>query len=378
MSLFDKYAETLTILTGNPFEDEVCARLQTAILDFQTISTKPNGDGGLDGLSDNCTIGYCCYGPEFDSFKDEQELNSDIVKKFRSDLRKLFELRSKKEDQETNPGSVSAGPQGSPAKSPAGPPQVSATVAISTATTKIPKAGGKAKTNSTKGDLCAWTNKALEDIIPSGCKIKVIKLIVNRFESNKIYKPLYESFQTYMTKSALRFLDSSAKLVILGPKQLAAMYGVDEMTLNRAAQRVRTTRVQLAAEKVLLTDAKDFEHKINLLKEIRPSHVIQIDDLAEGWRRGWRLAIAVEQELDSTAANLHYALEQGRMALLDKINAFMFEHAEPWMHLSAAEKMAAEILQSSFQTVYGDLFPSLCHGEISRLIGECPIRWEKN
>ena len=62
MSNVDAYATTLASLTGNAFQAEVCARLQSAVLGFQTIPSKPHGDAGLDGFSHVGTQGYCCYG----------------------------------------------------------------------------------------------------------------------------------------------------------------------------------------------------------------------------------------------------------------------------------------------------------------------------
>jgi hypothetical protein len=387
VSLFQKYAETLSILTGTIFQDEVSARLQTAILDFQTIPTKPGGDGGLDGLSDNCAIGYCCYGPEYDSFKDEKEFTADVIKKFKSDLRKLFEVRSAKEDDAQEIAGQVPGSNNDPgyAMSVNAPEPSAVAASFPPAAQGQPSAPGqssnpavakKSGAKSKQPDLTQYTNKSLEEIMPSGKKLTLIKLIVNRFESNRIYKPLSDALSNYRLKSASRFVDPSANIVILGPKQLAAAYAVDEMTLNRAAQRVRAERVKKAAEDVVLIDLKDFDHKVQSLRELRPTHAAQIETLAETLRQGWRLAIAVEQELDSTAPALHFAFEQGRLALLDKIVMLMFESAAPWKELSNAEMIAFEIFKGSFESVYGTLFPRVCHGEVSRLVGECPIRWE--
>jgi hypothetical protein len=69
MSLINEYARTLSQLTGDDFQEEVCTRLQTVILSFQTIPPKPQGDAGLDGISHDGEHRYCCYGPEHDEFK---------------------------------------------------------------------------------------------------------------------------------------------------------------------------------------------------------------------------------------------------------------------------------------------------------------------
>jgi len=89
----ESYAKMLGCLEKDTFEMEVCARLATFISDFQRIPRKPNGDGGLDGLSHGQTTAYCCYGPEQEPFKTNTKgLKDDVIEKFRGDLRKLFEL----------------------------------------------------------------------------------------------------------------------------------------------------------------------------------------------------------------------------------------------------------------------------------------------
>ena len=95
-SLIDEYAASLEALTGNDFQAEVCARLQTFILGFQTVSAKPKGDAGLDAFSHHGERAYCCYGPELSTFKKDKERVQAIVAKFRGDLRRLYELEFNK------------------------------------------------------------------------------------------------------------------------------------------------------------------------------------------------------------------------------------------------------------------------------------------
>jgi hypothetical protein len=92
MTLIQEYAESLAALTRDDFQLEVCARLQSAILGFQTVPAKPHGDAGLDAFSHDGERGYCCYGPDRDEFKNNAQREKAIVQKFRSDLRRLCEV----------------------------------------------------------------------------------------------------------------------------------------------------------------------------------------------------------------------------------------------------------------------------------------------
>jgi hypothetical protein len=165
-------------------------------------------------------------------------------------------------------------------------------------------------------------------------------------------------------------------ITIEGPKELANKYWVDELTLNRARQRRKAEELQKAADLVSLKDPKDFEHKIDLLKKLRPNKKSDIDELATIWREDWRLSLACEEDLYNMSSGLHYALEQNRRVLLSRIKELMLVSDQTWKSISTAEKLAEDIFRPSFHEFYGDMFLRFCHGEVSRLIGECPIRFE--
>ena len=95
ITLTQEYSRALAALEGAEFQKEVNARLATVIIGFQTIPSKPQGDGGLDGLSHNGTHGYCCYGLEHNGFKNNRAREQAVVNKFAGDLRRLFELEAK-------------------------------------------------------------------------------------------------------------------------------------------------------------------------------------------------------------------------------------------------------------------------------------------
>jgi hypothetical protein len=180
MSLIQEYAQSLAALTGQDFEDEVCARLQGVILDFQTVPATPQGDGGLDGFSHGGARGYCCYGLKPDEFKSNKQRENAIVEKFKSDLRRLCEL------------------------------------------------------DHAKRKLICIENEELCTILPNGQKLQHVTLLVNWFDSHRVLNPILTAFAEYRQTSLGRYVASDASVVVLGPKELANQYAVDEGTITRS------------------------------------------------------------------------------------------------------------------------------------------------
>ncbi|HEY3441622.1 MAG TPA: hypothetical protein VGK29_12745 [Paludibaculum sp.] len=321
--LVQEYAQSLAALTGNEFQCEVCARLQSAILGFQTIPAKPQGDAGLDGFSHNGQRGYCCYGPEHDEFKTAKQRENAIVDKFKSDLRRLCEL------------------------------------------------------DFNKKKLVCIESQEMATILPDGCKLMHITLLVNWFESHRILNPLFSAFNEYKTTSVCRYVEAGASLNVLGPKELANAHAVDESTILRARQRVFAQRVQHAAQNVKISDPKDFDSKMATLREIRPDQVAAINGLAEQFRTDWKMSLAFERELDETAPTLHLQLEENRRRILRDVSQLMIGAPEPWKELGKASGIAKEILDCDFGKLCGSIVHDVSSGEIARLIGECPVGWEK-
>jgi hypothetical protein len=81
---------SLSILNGDDSQDEVSARLQGVIIDFQPVPSNPQGDAGIDGFSHHGERAYGCYGPEQDAFKKNKDREKAIVDKFKEDLLRIF------------------------------------------------------------------------------------------------------------------------------------------------------------------------------------------------------------------------------------------------------------------------------------------------
>ena len=175
--LIIEYSESLAVLSGDDFQDEVSGRLMAVIIDFQPIPSKPQGDAGIDGLSHHGERAYCCYGLEPDAFKKAKDRERAIIDKFREDLRRIFELDFDQKKLKHHP------------------------------------------------------NPEMKTILPEGQKIKHIELIVNWFESHRIVGPLSTAAATYAEASQCRYVEKTVTIKIVGPKELAIQHGVDEITI---------------------------------------------------------------------------------------------------------------------------------------------------
>lgn len=322
-SLVNEYASSLEGLTGTDFQSEVCARLQTFIIGFQTVPAKPQGDAGLDAFSHWGERAYCCYGPELSAFKKDKDRVNAIANKFRGDLRRLYELEFDK---------------------------------------KV---------------LRHCENKEIETILPKGKKINHIELLVNWLESHQVISPVLSAAEEYREFSQRRYVDEKATVILIGPKDLANRYAVDEATITRARQRAFYKEIQQKAESVVLENTGKFDEKKEILKEILPGQEEHIDELWSQLQNYWRMALAFEQELDSTLPNLHRDLEVSRKRILQKVLTFNLSSPTPWEQLTRSTEIATEILQKNFEKPYGTMVEDISQGEIARLIGECPVGWKK-
>lgn len=323
MSLFEEYARRLAELSGEEFQAEVCARLYHAILGFQTVPAKPHGDAGLDGFSHGGKRGYCCYGLEHNAFASDKQREKAVIKKFKSDLRRLFELDLEKKK------------------------------------------------------LVHITCPEMATILPNGQKLEYIELTANWFESHRVLNPILTAVEEYKLASKCNHVEPTVAVVVVGPDQLANRYAVDEITIARARQRVFIASIKAVAQTITIENPKDFESKMTVLRKINPEKVDEIHILAGQLLTNWRMAIAFDQKLDDTAPALHQTLEEDRSRILTKVVALMLTSDEPWTQLLSAEAIAEDILRRSLGNQFGELIHDVSFGEIARLIGECPINWKE-
>jgi hypothetical protein len=317
------YAKLIGKLEGYDFEKEVCARLQTIFVDFQRIPVKPHGDGGLDGLSHGQERGYCCYGPEQEVRKLENKgLKEDIVNKFSSDLRKLFELETEKK--------------------------------------KIKHAA----------------NEELATIMGDNHKIKIVYLIVSCFDSHRVIGPLNTNFNKYKVESQMKFVDSAATLTVWGPTDLATLGAVDEHTLFRIQNPALIACVQAASAAELVKDVSGgFDAKFDDLKRRRPGGAAKIDGIAAKLREAWAAAIALENDLSKNSLGLHQDLESVRSNAALSAQVKSMSATNPYQLIETMVEEVAGGLQQGFGNRFGPLTPRITQGVVAGLIGECPIDW---
>jgi hypothetical protein len=318
-----EYSISLSILNGDDFQDEVSARLRGVIIDFQPVPSNPQGDAGIDGFSHHGERAYCCYGPEQDAFKKNKDREKAIVDKFREDLLRIFELEPD------------------------------------------------------KGALKDRLNTEMKTILPDGKKIKHTELIVNWFESHRVLNPILSAAAKYAEASACRYVEKTVTIKMVGPRELANQYAVDEVTIARARQRVLVQKVEKKAEQVALGSTEKFDKKMADLKEILPGKDEAIDSLRIELQNAWRKSLAFEQELGDTLPSLHRELEANRARILTKVSMVMVGSDKPWTELEHATEIASELLRKDFDKLFGMLIEDVSSGEIARLIGECPVGWEK-
>ncbi|MEA2235386.1 MAG: hypothetical protein QOC81_110 [Thermoanaerobaculia bacterium] len=319
----DTYALIIAELVGNEFQLEISARVGANILSFQTVPASPQGDAGLDGFSHAGAQAYCCYGPEHHTYKTNKQREKALIKKFCGDLRKLFELETK----------------------------------------------GK--------NLIHKDNPELPTILPKGQKIRRIKLIANWFESHRVIGPILTAVAEYKNASALNFVAADVDVIIAGPTEIANDYPVDELTLARAQQRTFLQKIVASAGALTITDPKDFDSKMQTLREMQPEQADNITALAESLRADWRMSLAFERELGDALPALHETLEVARTQIITRVRILTIGAADPAVHISGATTIAGEILEKDLGKQYGLIIGSVATGEVARLIGECTLGWKK-
>lgn len=319
-----EFVKHLCALTEKDFEAEVCDHVARAVLGFFRLA-RANGDGGLDGVSDNGATGYCCYGPAANEERSPARRATAIVNKFKKDLCRILELDA--------PGTKNF-----------------------------------------------RENTILAANLPSNTRLKHIHLLTSWADDLSLYRRLVEPFEEYKSKSRRKFVEADATITVKGASAIATMWGVTDAVIagleNRLlAERLRQLESDPALPGVDPTAAAKFEHKMDLLKQILPNDVEEINRLAGLLRSGWTRALRLEQHLSEISSVRHRALEDARAELLLRVTTQLLGVEETWTRLPGLRETASTLVLQAIGSDFDGVAGQAGSGEIARLIGECPIRW---
>jgi hypothetical protein len=325
-SLIDAYIKALSELEGSAFQRAIVQRLLVALNSFQSVPAYPQGDGALDGHSHKGTKAYCCYGLNYDAAKTPNQRSKQIVAKFSSDLRRLYELEPR----------------------------------------------GRTK-------FIHKDNSALLRIlgaVPPACeRICHVTLIANWFESHTPLGAIKQNATTYAAASRCRWVTPDADVVLKGPKEFADQYGVDESAMMWLKHQELLAEVDAEAPLIDVPHGPTFDSKMEEAETLLPSEKHEVKQVAEILRSDWQWAIAFERQLSDRLPRLHAALERGRKRLL----TLVLTHATstPWDAISRAQEFSESVFSDDFLELYGkSIVRSLASGEVARLVGGCPINWK--
>ncbi|HVZ33200.1 MAG TPA: hypothetical protein VG963_12290 [Polyangiaceae bacterium] len=299
--------------------------------DFQHIPPKPQGDAGLDGLSHGFSVAYCCYGPEQEPSKvNARGLAKEIIKKFRSDMRRLFELE--------------------------------------------PKGKGK------KATLAHRRNGEMATILPSGRKITTIRLIVSVLDTHRVLAPLRETFDACTKASQCGYVDAKADMTIWGPAELATIGAVDDATILRLEKRVLLKRVATVLSSppanTTTPSTSDFDAKFDWIEANGKPRPGAVKNLRTHFMTRWLEALAIENDFANNAVALHHLLSAAREeAAVDAELASGNQASANTLLTLMRQKLIERLEQHLGTKLPPELIGRLADGEVARLIGECPIDW---
>jgi hypothetical protein len=326
LSLVDAYIKTLSELEENAFQRAIVQRLLVALSNFQSIPAYPQGDGGLDGHSHNGTKGYCCYGLKFDAAKTPSQRAKQLVKKFSSDLRRLYELETK----------------------------------------------GKAGFIHKENDALL---KIFGGVPSDSDRICHLTLIANWFESNEPLGTIKQNAATYAGASQCRWVAPNADVVLRGPKEFADQYGVDESTMMWLKHQELLVKLDTESPLIEVPEGPTFDSKMLAAEALLPGNESDVKQIAENLRSDWQRAIVFETHISDRLPPLHAALERGRKRILTRV--LTHNSKMPWEAISRAQEFGEEILSDDFLEGFGKaMVRDLASGEVARLVGGCPINWK--
>jgi hypothetical protein len=243
-------AKKLAVLEGKAFQDAVTSLIAKNHLDFQAIPAAPQGDGGLDGLIDGHTVGYCCYGIEDVPSHSSKELVTKMVDKFKKDLMRILEF--------------------DPDKSP----------------------------------LTHQDNTTLANVLPSGKKLKHIYLVCNNFDNNTAIGKLTSHLAKLKAASKLTFIEQTCTITIEGPAEITNRLVVTADYQARLDQTLLTKLINQPSQSgTTPASLTDFEDKMQVLgNKVGATKVKPVEGLL---KKRWLEQLGLIERLNSSVPSAH-------------------------------------------------------------------------
>lgn len=325
-----RYAQTLGLLKEMAFQEEVCTALQQTFTGFQP--TQPGGDGGIDGLADNYTTAFCCFGPDLQPTPKltPKKLAQKIVGKFREDLERILELEWAKKA------------------------------------------------------YVLKENKHLEGILGPGSlpKLKSIVCIVNCFNSNEIIGSLRVALAELIPLSRCKFVEPDCVVSVWGPREVALRANISQASLLRIERPGLFTTItdvcdELHPDDIPQENRADFDAKFDYLVKTSSALGSVIEEARHDYADAWSRHIILNQKLLADFPGLHLRFENARRNSKKKITLKRMDpKATPYDILGESENILRESLRDVVDGGIPDsLLESLASYETGHLLGTCPIDW---
>src|SRR5579862_4086696 len=245
VSLLDAYIKALSELEEAAFQRAVVQRLLVALSNFQTVPASPQGDGGLDGHSHSGTRGYCCYGLRYDTAKTPRQRSKQLITKFSSDLRRLYELETKGKTRFTH------------------------------------------KENQTLFTVFGSIPQPAD-------RISHVTLVANWFESNEPLGSIRQNAAKYAEASQCRWVSPDADVVVRGPKEFADQYGADESTMMWLRHQELLKKLDAESANVEVPEGPTFDSKMLAAEALLPGSEHEVRLVADNLQSDWQQAIVFE------------------------------------------------------------------------------------
>lgn len=327
----DDYARRLAKLIGKAFEREVVVAFQQTSLGFQRVPDRTKGDGGLDGVSHGFTVGYCCYGLDLQPGPGTipTRVRSKIVKKFTSDLLRIGELKKVKKKLVHFPND------------------------------ELPKVFGKTP----------------------GAKLGAIRLISNVFQDKALIGDLKDVFSEIVKCTSGKFVSKKCELAIWGPEDVANNTSVNEHFLLRLEHPELFDAIEAAKEAgdTPAVAQSDFDAKFNALGAVLPTGTASVEVLRKTFRKAWNRSIVLNERLAASTPDLHRRFERIRgQAATAAVLASVAPGADPVaLIVGSQQKLLERLAEVNSGGIPPEDRQDLAEAETGRLIGECPLNWQK-